>query len=99
MNLQTSYMGLNLSSPIVVSACTLSEKTDNILMMEDNGAGAVVLFSLFEEQIKKEVESKFSHITNKINEFNLYGHSFYLYILPLTELDKNREAIMQGLQS
>lgn len=52
-----------------------------------------------QEQIKKEVESKFSHISNKINEFNLYGHSFYLYILPLTELDKNREAIMQGLQS
>jgi len=47
-------MGLNLNSPIVVSACTLSEKTDNIVMMEDNGAGAVVLFSLFEEQIKKE---------------------------------------------
>ncbi|WP_415396279.1 DUF1837 domain-containing protein [Sulfurimonas sp. CS5] len=52
-----------------------------------------------QEQIKKEVESKLSHITNKINEFNLYGHSFYLYILPLTELDKNREIIMQGLQS
>ena len=54
MNIQTSYMGLTLKSPIVVSACTLSEKTDNIVMMEDNGAGAVVLFSLFEEQIKKE---------------------------------------------
>ncbi len=52
-----------------------------------------------QEQIKKEVESKFSHISKKIDEFNLCGHSFYLYILPLTELDKNREAIMQGLQS
>lgn len=57
MNLQASYMGLKLSSPIVVSACTLSEKIDNILLMEDNGAGAVVLFSLFEEQIKKEEAS------------------------------------------
>jgi len=47
-------MGLKLDSPIVVSACTLSEKTDNIVKMEDNGAGAVVLFSLFEEQIRKE---------------------------------------------
>jgi dihydroorotate dehydrogenase (fumarate) len=46
-----------LKSPIVVSACTLSEKTDNILKMEDSGAGAVVLFSLFEEQIKKEEAS------------------------------------------
>lgn len=47
-------MGFNLDSPIVVSACTLSEQTDNIVKMEDNGAGAVVLFSLFEEQIRKE---------------------------------------------
>lgn len=54
MKVQTTYMGLTLDSPIVVSACTLSEQIDNIVMMEDNGAGAVVLFSLFEEQIKKE---------------------------------------------
>lgn len=47
-------MGLALRSPIVVSACTLSEKTENIVQMEDYGAGAVVLFSLFEEQIRKE---------------------------------------------
>jgi dihydroorotate dehydrogenase (fumarate) len=54
MTTQTTYMGLNLKSPIVVSACPLSERIDNIVMMEDNGAGAVVLFSLFEEQIRKE---------------------------------------------
>ena len=54
MNLQTTYMGLELKSPIVVSACTLSEEVSNIVQMEDAGAGAVVLFSLFEEQIKKE---------------------------------------------
>lgn len=47
-------MGLALKSPIVVSSCTLSSKLDNILKMEDAGAGAVVLFSLFEEQIRKE---------------------------------------------
>jgi hypothetical protein len=52
-----------------------------------------------QEQIKQEVKNKLSHITSKINEFKLYGHSFYLYVLPLTELDKNRELIMQGLQS
>lgn len=55
MNLQTTYLGLQLSSPVVVAACTLSEDIDNIMKMEDAGAGAVVLFSLFEEQIKKEV--------------------------------------------
>ena len=58
MNTQTPYMGLRLDSPIVVSACTLSEETDNVLAMEDNGAGAVVLFSLFEEQIRAK-EARF----------------------------------------
>lgn len=61
MKMQTSYMGLNLNSPIVVSACTLSEQTDNIVKMEDYGAGAVVMFSLFEEQIRKE-ELKFKKV-------------------------------------
>ena len=54
MDTSTNYMGLKLKSPIVVSACTLSEEVSNIVQMEDAGAGAVVLFSLFEEQIKKE---------------------------------------------
>lgn len=61
MKVQTSYMGLSLNSPVVVSACTLSERTENIVMMEDNGAGAVVLFSLFEEQIRKE-EARFKTV-------------------------------------
>ena len=49
-------MGLPLRSPIVVSACTLSQNPGKISQMEDCGAGAVVLFSLFEEQIKAEME-------------------------------------------
>jgi dihydroorotate dehydrogenase (fumarate) len=54
LDLSTPYMGLQLRSPLVVSANPLSEKLDNILAMEDAGAGAVVLFSLFEEQIRQE---------------------------------------------
>lgn len=61
MNTQARYMGLELNSPIIVSACTLSNETDNIAQMEDNGAGAVVMFSLFEEQIRKE-EASFKRI-------------------------------------
>jgi dihydroorotate dehydrogenase (fumarate) len=64
MKIQASYMGLDLNSPIVVSACTLSEKTDNIMKMEDNGAGAIVLFSLFEEQIRKE-EARFKGVMSE----------------------------------
>lgn len=53
-DLRTKYLGLNLRTPLVVSANPLSQKIDNILQMEDSGAGAVVLFSLFEEQIRNE---------------------------------------------
>lgn len=55
MNLATNYMGLPLRTPLVVSASPLSEKLENIRRMEDAGAGAVVLFSLFEEQIQQEI--------------------------------------------
>ena len=41
MSLETSYMGLKLNSPLVVSACPLSEKTENIEAMANAGAGAV----------------------------------------------------------
>ena len=54
MNLHSQYMGIDVRSPIVVSACPLSEDIDNIARMADAGAGAVVLFSLFEEQIRWE---------------------------------------------
>lgn len=64
MNLQSTYMGLKLQTPIVVAASTLSEQVDNIVRMEDNGAGAVVMFSLFEEQIRKE-EARFRHVMSE----------------------------------
>lgn len=54
LDLRTNYLGLPLSSPLVVSANPLSQDLGNILAMEDHGAGAVVLFSLFEEQIRAE---------------------------------------------
>ncbi len=51
VDLSTSYLGLELKNPIIVSASPLSEKIDNIRQMEDKGAAAVVLYSLFAEQI------------------------------------------------
>lgn len=55
-DLSTRYMGMSLRTPLVVSANPLSQKVDNIVAMEDAGAGAVVMFSLFEEQIRQESE-------------------------------------------
>jgi len=52
MDLTTNYLGLSLRSPLVPSASPLSEKIDNLRAMEQAGAAAVVLHSLFEEQIE-----------------------------------------------
>jgi len=54
MNLTTQYMGLELSCPLVPSASPLSRELGNVRAMEDAGAGAVVLWSLFEEQIQHD---------------------------------------------
>jgi dihydroorotate dehydrogenase (fumarate) len=54
MDLTTTYLGKKLKSPLVVSATPLTEDIGNIKKMEDAGAGAVVLHSLFEEQIRQE---------------------------------------------
>ena len=55
-DLTTTYMGLTLKNPIVPSASSLSRDFDNIKRMEDAGAGAVTLYSLFEEQIDREAD-------------------------------------------
>jgi dihydroorotate dehydrogenase (fumarate) len=54
MNLNTTYMGLKLKSPLVPSASPLTETVDAAKKLEDAGAAAVVLHSLFEEQIRHE---------------------------------------------
>jgi len=54
IDLSTSYLGLNLASPLVVSASPLSRDVDGICRLEDAGASAVVLYSLFEEQLRQE---------------------------------------------
>lgn len=53
-DLSTSYLGLELSSPVVVGASSFSNRVDNIKKAEDAGAGALVIYSLFQEQIELE---------------------------------------------
>jgi dihydroorotate dehydrogenase (fumarate) len=57
MDLTTTYLGLDLKHPIVASSSPLSKTLDGIKRLEDAGAAAIVLFSLFEEQIRYENES------------------------------------------
>lgn len=65
MDLSTSYMGLNLKSPIIVGSSGLTENVKNSIAYEKAGAGAIVLKSLFEEQILHDVDEQ------RLN--NMYG--------------------------
>lgn len=56
INLTTHYLGLQLKSPFVASSCPLTRKTDLLQALEQAGASAAVLPSLFEEQIEHEQE-------------------------------------------
>lgn len=56
-DLSTQYLGLTLPSPIIVGSCGLTKTVDSIRLLAENGAGAVVLKSLFEEQIEAELSS------------------------------------------
>ena len=54
IDFSTQYLGLKLNGPIVVSSTPLSENIDNVCRMEEAGASAIVLTSLFEEQLELE---------------------------------------------
>ncbi len=54
VELNTTYLGLQLKNPVVASASPISKKLDGFRRLEDAGAGAVVMYSLFEEQIVHE---------------------------------------------
>lgn len=75
IDLSTTYLGLTLRSPLVASASPLCEDVDNIRRMEDAGAAAVVLHSLFEEQITLEsqrLDRYLSHGTESFAESLTY---------------------------
>lgn len=64
-DLSTTYMGLELKNPIIVGSSQLTNKVEKIRKLAEEGAAAVVLKSLFEEQIKMEVNAQ------RVN--NMYG--------------------------
>jgi dihydroorotate dehydrogenase (fumarate) len=69
MDLTTTYMGMALKNPIVPSASPLSESLENIRRMEDAGAAAVVMYSLFEEQITLESQQLDHYLSYGVESF------------------------------
>lgn len=69
MDLTTTYMGLSLQNPLVPSASPLSRELSSLRQLEDAGASAVVLYSLFEEQI--------THEQLELEHYRSYGAESY----------------------
>ena len=65
-SLATNYLGLKLKNPLVASASPLNSKLDNLRRLEDAGAAAIVLPSLFQEQIESEAEI----LTSRVDMFD-----------------------------
>ncbi len=69
MDLSTTYLGLKLKNPLVPSSSPLTRTLENLRRMEDAGAAAIVLYSLFEEQITLESEMLNHYLTQGIESF------------------------------
>ncbi len=69
MDLTTKYLGMQLRTPLVASASPLSQEISGIRALEDAGASAVVLYSLFEEQLRQESQSLEYHLNAGTESF------------------------------
>jgi len=69
MDVTTTYLGMPLRSPLVASASPLCDSVDNIRRFEENGVGAVVLPSLFEEQLELESTAVDSDLGRGVESF------------------------------
>jgi len=97
MNLTTTYLGLELRSPLVVGAAApLSEDLDQIKRFEDAGAAAVVLHSLFEEQIEQEMADFHHHSTFGTESFaealTYFPEPSFFHVGPELYLEHIRQA-------
>jgi len=98
MNLETTYLGLKLRNPLIPSASPLSKELDMAKRLEDAGAAALVMYSLFEEEVIAEEEQ-----LTRLMEFQDLGHGEADSYLPLhpdykTGLDEYLEQL-QALKS
>lgn len=69
IDLSTTYLGLKLRTPLVVSASPLSQDLSNIRRLESAGASAIVLYSLFEEQLRREASQLEHHLAAGTESF------------------------------
>ena len=69
MDLTTSYLGLKLKNPVMPGASPMAAKLDTVRRLEDAGAAAIMMHSLFEEQITSQQLAEFAHTENPADSF------------------------------
>lgn len=72
MSIATKYLGIDVKSPVIVGSCDLCDSMDNLLAFQNAGAGAVVLKSVFEEQIIYDIKQS----VNIVAPVDQYGASY-----------------------
>ncbi|MGK7396705.1 MAG: dihydroorotate dehydrogenase-like protein [Candidatus Cyclobacteriaceae bacterium M3_2C_046] len=91
IDLSTTYVGLKLKNPIIIASSNLTNSLPNILACEEAGAGAVILKSIFEEQLiaqEQKVGAKGDGFSDRVD--NYYKNGLFL------QLDNYVELIRQG---
>lgn len=93
-DLTTTYLGLPLKNPLVVSASPLSKKISVVRQLEEFGAAAIVMYSLFEEQITHE-----SHVLDHFLERGTHSYAESLSYFPdLDQYNLEPERYLEHLQ-
>jgi len=95
MNLETEYLGLKLKHPLIVGASPLADDLDKVRQLEDSGAAAITMYSLFEEQITQNMLGSEAHIGAYENSF-AEAASYFPEVNQLLERDV--EAYLEQLQ-
>jgi dihydroorotate dehydrogenase (fumarate) len=75
-DLSTTYMGLLLKNPIIIGSCSLTDSVDKIAKLESNGAAAVVLKSIFEEEILLDAKKQLSSAESNGVMYTDHSESF-----------------------
>ncbi|MCF0210602.1 MAG: dihydroorotate dehydrogenase-like protein [Bacteroidales bacterium] len=74
MNIQTQYMGMTINSPIIAGSCGKTNSIENIIKLKEAGAGAIILKSLFEEQITNEISRNTRVMQNAGEMMDAYAY-------------------------
>lgn len=96
-DLTTDYLGLQLSNPIIAGSSGLSNSVKGVKEFEENGAGAVVLKSIFEEEIVYEYQDVLKEASEQ--EINLDQFDYYDYQIKGEKLDKYTNLIADSKKS